>query len=222
MKNLYLTILMLAFSFFSYGAISSNILNMNFLPSEQSVCTAVDLFYATNTTINSTDIGWNPTNDAIEYVVNYRQLDDSTWFAVSVADDSLTSLYALDTCSGYEFFITTICSDFSELESLTDTFFTLCDTVTSSLIINNYGSNYILYPNPASRDINIQFNEPVYGDMVLKIYNSSGTLENEQSYTLNGETIISNISFYQFTQGLKYVSINYNGQQFTKQLFLVK
>ncbi len=185
-------------------------------------CIPVSSFYAIETSFTSTDIVWSAGTPAMEYVVNYRKLDDTIWYAVSVFGDSIASLYALDTCTGYEFNITSICDELSEVTSVSDTFYTKCDTVGSAVMDLVGYKELIVFPNPSNGIINIRFNKPIYGDVIILIRNSSGILMEKKNYFLNGEETISNLQLSNEITGTKYISLIFNDHIITQSFLTTK
>ena len=185
-------------------------------------CIPVSAFYAIETSFISTDVIWSGGTPAMEYVVSYRRLDDTIWYAVSVFEDSIASIYALDTCTGYEFNITSVCDELTEVTSESDTFYTLCDTVGSSIQNLTGYKELVVYPNPANGIINIRFNRCVYGDVIILIRNSSGILIEKKKYFLNGEETISNLQLSNEISGTNYITLIFNDNIFTQTLLTTK
>ncbi|MBK7038847.1 MAG: hypothetical protein IPH42_21585 [Bacteroidetes bacterium] len=187
-----------------------------------AVCSAVETFSAINQTNNSTDIVWTPSPEAISYTVSYRLLTDTTTYAVSVADATLASLYSLDSCSGYEFYITAVCADFTEIESLHDTFYTRCDTMNIGINSQDFESQLLFYPNPTTGVVSVNLPEPVYGDLILKIYNNVGIIQEEKKYVLNGESRLVNMNDLNLQSGINYFTLLYNGKVKTAQIVVYR
>ncbi|MBC8046604.1 MAG: hypothetical protein H7Y00_07395, partial [Fimbriimonadaceae bacterium] len=160
---------------------------------DEVICTAVESFYAINITDSTADIGFDP-NDALNYTIYYRKFETTTWLA-SLTPDSLSSLVALDACSGYEYYIVSNCPD-GPLQSFTDTFFTTCDTATTGILNQlSYENKVFVYPNPSADMINISFEEPVHGSIELQLYNDRGELIDIKIINAYGATQLENIFF---------------------------
>ncbi len=217
MKNIYLIFTCLLISVIANA--QNNTLKLNGI---DLICSVVDDFSAINQTNNSVDVIWSPSPSAISHTVSYRLLSDSVTYAVSIAEDSLASIYALDSCSGYEFFITTVCADFEQLESVHDTFYTRCDTLDVGINLQIVKSQLLFYPNPTSGVISINLTEPVYGDLVLKIYNNMGIIQEQHIYVLNGESRLVNLDKLNVQTGTNYFTLWYNGKIETGQILVIR
>ncbi len=217
MKSIYLIFYCLLFT-----GITNAQNNVSKLNETGAVCTAVEVFSAINQTNNSTDIVWTASPSAISYKVSYRLLTDTITYAVSVADETLASLYSLDSCSGYEFYITAVCADFTEIESLHDTFYTRCDTMNIGINSQDLESQLLFYPNPTTGIVSVNLTEPVYGDLILKIYNNAGIIQEEKKYVLNGESRLVNMQDLNLQSGINYFTLLYNGKVKTAQIVVYR
>lgn len=217
MKSIYLIFYCLLFT-----GITNAQNNVSKLNETVAVCTAVEVFSAINQTNNSTDIVWTASPSAISYKVSYRLLTDTITYAVSVADETLASLYSLDSCSGYEFYITAVCADFTEIESLHDTFYTRCDTMNIGINSQDLESQLLFYPNPTTGIVSVNLTEPVYGDLILKIYNNAGIIQEEKKYVLNGESRLVNMQDLNLQSGINYFTLLYNGKVKTAQIVVYR
>ncbi len=217
MKNIYLI-----FYFLLFTGITNAQNNINKSNGTDAVCNVVEVFSAINQTNNSTDVVWTASPTAISYTVSYRLLTDTITYAVSVADATLASLYSLDTCSGYEFFITVTCADFVELESVHDTFYTLCDTMNIGINSQIFESQLLFYPNPTTGIVSVNLTEPVYGDLVLKIYNNMGIIQEQHIYELHGESQLVNLDDLNLQPGINYFTLWYNGKVKTVQIVVYR
>ena len=217
MKSIYLIFCCLLFT-----GITNAQTNVSKLNETDAVCTAVEEFSAINQTNNSADIVWTASPTAISYDISYRLLTDTIIYAVSVADETLASLYSLDSCSGYEFYITAVCADFSEIESLHDTFYTRCDTMNIGINSQDFESQLLFYPNPTTGVVSVNLTEPVYGDLILKIYNNAGIIQEEKKYVLNGESRLVNMNDLNLQSGINYFTLLYNGKVKTAQIVVYR
>ncbi|MBC8173907.1 MAG: hypothetical protein H7X71_08380, partial [Chitinophagales bacterium] len=179
MKKIYLYILTLSLSCFLFVnpvMSSGDHLQENYTAGE--VCIAVTEFYSTNPTDSTIDISWSPALEALSYVINYRGFGDTAWLGFGTTD-TLVTLYALEACTSYEYAITVICLD-GELMSLLDTFTTTCDTTTTFLSSVGKENRVVIFPNPSDGFINIDFRQPVYGEITMHLYSTVGMLIDKQ------------------------------------------
>lgn len=185
-------------------------------------CIPVDAFYAIETSFTSTMVTWSGGTPAMEYVVNYRMLGDTAWYAVSVFEDSIASLYALDTCTGYEFNITSKCDELLEATTESDTFYTLCDSAETSIYDPGLHAGLIVYPNPSNGLINIRFDEPVYGELFIMIRNSTGSLSESRKYFIQGGQMLTNLQISNDITGTNYITIIYDDNIITRTLITTR
>jgi len=92
--------------------------------------------------------------------------------------------------------------------------------------INNTKENFhgeIIYPNPFNNTINIQFDLPASGNVMLIVYNSSGQLV----ASLVNETLNEGIHTYQwnaenYSNGIYFYKLHIDNQVSTKKIILIK
>ncbi len=206
------------YKFLLFTTIGLN-LNSQTISKEMLECIPPTSFYATELTFTSTVVIWSPSTSAIEYTVNYRELGDTVWYGVSVFEDSSTSIYSLDTCTGYEFFISIVCEGLNTASTEKDTFYTLCDTGVVMLNDHLFTGEPVFYPNPAHGYLNIQFDEPVYGNVSIYIRNTAGFLLKKEEFYLSGENEISQFMLAEGNKGLQFITIVYNNTIITRQIY---
>ena len=98
----------------------------------------------------------------------------------------------------------------------------ICDkySVTSSMNFNNKTDEINIYPNPSIDKVNIDFGNALKNDVQIKIYNLFGNCLNTFSFNKASKSI--NLDLKDLKQGVYVLNINYNKQQFTRKLTVIR
>ena len=86
----------------------------------------------------------------------------------------------------------------------------------------DFESQLLFYPNPTTGVVSVNLTEPVYGDLILKIYNNAGIIQEEKKYVLNGESRLVNMNDLNLQSGINYFTLLYNGKVKTAQIVVYR
>lgn len=90
-------------------------------------------------------------------------------------------------------------------------------TVNEVLGLENENENFILYPNPGNNEIAISIDNPIRGDLELRIIDVSGKLIDKITDNKQSNIWSSSIDMTNAEAGVYVVEININGQQFKQR-----
>ncbi|MGB1040619.1 MAG: PKD domain-containing protein [Flavobacteriales bacterium] len=105
----------------------------------------------------------------------------------------------------------------------------LCDSTSSITVQVNdctglgeedLGKSIVVYPNPASRFLNISILEAVVEEVEMTIFNSSG--QQVHNSVINPQATTKTINVNEFSEGVYLIRFNTSNKVYTKKLILVK
>lgn len=137
------------------------------------VCTAPVSLFEFNVTSATAILTWDVSVSADTYILNYRKLGQSNWVSYET-NYPLTVLFGLSLCSTYEYFVEVSCGGLITNSQNTKVF-TTANCKDESEVITDIDVIDI-YPNPASSELNIQFENAIPETYLLSIYSMEGKI----------------------------------------------
>lgn len=148
---------------------------------------------ATNITTNAATVSWNAISGATSYKVKIR-IAGGTYTTVTVTGTSRTFTNLVSGAT-YEWAVKAICSSTSSSAYTLNNYFTTSSARLGEIVSDDY--NYIIYPNPFTDQITINWDALGPEIYSVSLYNAIGqlVLENKTNITESDEYIIPTADF---------------------------
>lgn len=178
-----------------------------FAPFESSVITLAD----------KAKINWNIITAAIGYKVRYRPVGTELWSVNYVNGKEFNVIKPLDCNTEYEYQILSVCADDGTVISdySASNYFTTLDCRLSG---DNIEPKLLLFPNPASDNINISISG-INGDADIQIFDLNGQIVFQNSVFVNTTyQMIWNTE--KISNGIYQIRVMTKEAQFTEKIFI--
>lgn len=192
--------------------------SMYFTTKNCAVCSAPNSLFEFNVTGNSAILTWDVSVAADSYLLNYRKVGTPTWYTYETTFPVVV-LFGLSTCSDYEYFVDVSCGGLVGASVSQASFSTLsCKTGTDPIV--EIGNALNVYPNPASDEVNIEFEEALQETILMSIYNMKGKLIHSEIVYKDAQMVKLDIEKLNISSGIYRIEISNRYSSFSEKLIV--